>query len=75
MEYTINNITINGDVVITNTTITLDNGNIVTIDIPHLLPNMINAINQNILNRANIENNSGNDPQDNVENDLENNNI
>jgi hypothetical protein len=55
MEYTINNITISGDVVITDTTITLDTGEILNISIPHLLPNMINAINQNIVNRAIVE--------------------
>ena len=55
MEYTINNITISGDVVITDTTITLNTGEVLNILIPHLLPNMINAINQNIINRSIVE--------------------
>ena len=55
MEYTINNITISGDVVITDTTILLDTGEVLNILIPHLLPNMINAINQNIINRSIVE--------------------
>lgn len=51
MEYIINSTRQEGEVVITNTTITFDSGDIMTIDIAHFLPQSVEEIKQNILNR------------------------
>lgn len=52
MEYIINSISQEGEIVTTNTTITLDTGTVITVDIAHFLPNSFDDINQGIINRA-----------------------
>jgi len=52
MEYIINSTTQENEVIITNVTMTLDSGNILTLDIPHFLPKSIQEIQQNIINRS-----------------------
>jgi hypothetical protein len=52
MEYIINSTTQENEVIITNVTMTLDSGSIITIDIPHFLPKSFEEINQNIINRS-----------------------
>jgi hypothetical protein len=52
MEYIINSINQEGEIVTTNTTITLDGGTVVTVDIAHFLPNSFEDINLGIVNRA-----------------------
>jgi hypothetical protein len=52
MEYIINSTSQENEVIITNVTMTLDSGSIVTLDIPHFLPKSFEEINQNIINRS-----------------------
>lgn len=52
MEYIINNIRQENEIVITNTTITLDGGSIITVDISHFMPQSIKDIENGIVNRA-----------------------
>ena len=52
MEYIINSTLQENEVIITNVTMTLDSGAIITIDIPHFLPKSFDEINQNIINRS-----------------------
>jgi hypothetical protein len=52
MEYIINSITQENEIIITNVTMTLDSGTIIIIDIPHFLPKSFDEINQNIINRS-----------------------
>lgn len=52
MEYIINSTSQENEVIITNVTMTLDSGSIITLDIPHFLPKSFDEINQNIINRS-----------------------
>lgn len=52
MEYIINSISQEGEIVTTNVTITLDNSQVITVDVAHFLPNTFDDINQGIVNRA-----------------------
>jgi len=52
MQYIINSIRQENEIVITNTTITLDNGTILTLDIAHFMPQNIDDIKLGITNRA-----------------------
>jgi len=52
MQYIINSIRQENEIVITNTTITLDNGTILTLDISHFMPQNIEDIKLGITNRA-----------------------
>ena len=52
MEYIINSTSQENEVIITNVTMTLDSGAVITLDIPHFLPKSFEEINQNIINRS-----------------------
>lgn len=52
MEYIINWTSQENEVIITNVTMTLDSGTILTLDIPHFLPKSFDEISQNIINRS-----------------------
>jgi len=52
MNYTINSIRQENEILITNTTITLEDGTDITIDISHYMPQSFNDINIGIVNRA-----------------------
>ena len=52
MNYIINSIRQENEIVITNTIITLDNGTILTLDISHYMPQNIDDIKLGITNRA-----------------------
>jgi hypothetical protein len=55
MEYTINSTTQENEIIITNVTMTLDSGTVLTLDIPHFLPKSFDEIKQNIINRSYTE--------------------
>jgi len=52
MTYVINSISQEGVILTTNTTITLDNGDVLTLDISHYMPQNIDDIKLGITNRA-----------------------
>jgi hypothetical protein len=52
MNYVINSIRQENEIVITDTTIKLDDGSVITIDIAHYMPQSIKDIEMGIVNRA-----------------------
>ena len=52
MEYIINSTRQENEIVITNVTMTLDSGDIITCDIAHYLPQNLDEIQNNIVNRS-----------------------
>jgi hypothetical protein len=52
MEFKINTTSQNGEILTTNVTYTFDCGSELTVDIAHYLPNSVEEIKQNIINRS-----------------------
>lgn len=52
MEYIINSTRQENEVLITNVTITLDSSDVITCDIAHYMPQNLEEIKQNIINRS-----------------------
>lgn len=52
MEYIINTIRQEKEIIITNVTMTLDKGEILELEIAHFMPKNLDEIKQNIINRS-----------------------